>query len=61
MVALLMVNAAVATVSVVFAVIAVVRPAALSHTSDTPTDGERPFARMYPAKAAPLGILRPCR
>ena len=57
LVALLIVNATVAAVSVAFAVIAVVRPAALSHTSDTPTSGERLYAWMYAAKAVPLGIL----
>ncbi|WP_158881071.1 hypothetical protein [Amycolatopsis anabasis] len=56
MVALGVVNAAFAAVSVAFAVVAVVRPAVLSR-SGTPASGERFYAWMYAARAVPLGFL----
>ncbi|MGW7532293.1 hypothetical protein [Amycolatopsis sp. NPDC054798] len=47
-------NAVVAVVSVVFAVVAAVRPAALSH-SENPASGEKFYSLMYAARAVPLG------
>ncbi|WP_199785812.1 MULTISPECIES: hypothetical protein [Actinomycetes] len=47
-------NAVLAVVSVVFAVVAVVRPAALSH-SEVPTKGEKFYSWMYAVRAVPLG------
>lgn len=54
MIALPVANAVIAIVSVAFAVVAAVRPAALSH-SETPTNGEKFHASMYAARAIPLG------
>jgi hypothetical protein len=56
MTVLLVLNTAVAAVSVAFAVLAVVRPTALSRT-ESPTGGERFYARMYAARAVPLGVI----
>lgn len=54
MIVLAVANAVLAAVSVVFAVVAAVRPAALSH-SEAPTDGEKFYGWMYAVRAVPLG------
>lgn len=56
MVTLLVLNTVLAVVSIVFAVVAAVRPAALSRTR-TPTAGERFYGWMYAARAVPLGSV----
>ncbi|TCO62811.1 hypothetical protein [Actinocrispum wychmicini] len=56
MIALLVVNAVFAAVSVGFAVMAVARPATLSR-SPTATSGERFYAWMYAIRAVPLGVV----
>jgi hypothetical protein len=57
MIALLVLNAIAAAISVVFAVIALVRPAVLSRSEGrSVTAGERLFARMYAVRSIPLGL-----
>ncbi|QWF84897.1 hypothetical protein [Amycolatopsis sp. CA-230715] len=56
MIALLVANTFVAAVTVAFAVVAVVRPAALSRSA-APTGGERFYGWMYAVRAVPLGAL----
>ncbi|MER6760233.1 MULTISPECIES: hypothetical protein [Amycolatopsis] len=54
MTVLVVANAVLAVVSVAFAVVAAVRPAALSHSAE-PTSGEKFYGWMYAVRAVPLG------
>ncbi|WP_037367352.1 hypothetical protein [Amycolatopsis orientalis] len=54
MTVLVVANAVLAVVSVVFAVVAAVRPAALSRSAE-PTNGEKFYGWMYAVRAVPLG------
>ena len=56
MILLAVLNGIVALVSTGFAIVAAVRPSALSHES-TPTAGERFYAWMYAVRGVPLGLL----
>lgn len=56
MILLAVLNGVVALVSTGFAIVAAVRPSALSHES-TPTTGERFYAWMYAVRGVPLGLL----
>ncbi|WP_330277003.1 hypothetical protein OG205_15845 [Lentzea sp. NBC_00516] len=56
MILLAVLNGIVALVSTGFAIVAAVRPSALSHES-TPTTGERFYAWMYAVRGVPLGLL----
>lgn len=56
MISLAVLNGIVALVSTGFAIVAAVRPSALSHES-TPTTGERFYAWMYAVRGVPLGLL----
>jgi len=49
-------NGIVSLVSTGFAIVAAVRPSALSHEK-TPTGGERFYAWMYSVRGVPLGLL----
>ena len=56
LVVLLVVNGVLALAGTVFAVVAVVRPAVLSHSA-RPTSGERFYSRLYAARGIPIGVL----
>jgi hypothetical protein len=56
LVVLVVVNGVLALAGAVFAVVAIVRPAALSHSA-RPTSGERFYSRLYAARGIPIGVL----
>ncbi|WP_084531328.1 hypothetical protein [Nocardia miyunensis] len=56
MIVLTVLNGVVSLISIGFAVVAALRPSALIHEAK-PTAGERFYARMYAARAIPLGLL----
>ncbi len=56
MIVLLLLNAVVAAAGIALALVAALRPSALLHGAHGGV-GERFYARMYAAKAVPLGLL----
>lgn len=56
MIVVTVLNGVVSLIGIGFAVVAALRPSAMSHAAD-PTAGERFYARVYAARAVPLGLL----
>ncbi|MFF3573754.1 hypothetical protein ACFYXQ_38960 [Nocardia jiangxiensis] len=56
MIVLTVLNGVVSLIGIGFALVAALRPSAVSHEAD-PTAGERFYAWMYAARAVPLGLL----
>ncbi|KZM68507.1 hypothetical protein [Nocardia terpenica] len=56
MIVLTVLNGVVSLIGIGFAVVAALRPSAMSHEAN-PTAGERFYARVYAARAVPLGFV----